>query len=153
MRTRASAGLMAFGPRPFLASCPRAGAVPPVCCSAGRTLLSGPASAQSTAAAGRDSNSAPTPGLDSAPDSEPGLIARAKSLFERGATAYSAGRYFEAIESFTEANDLYPNPQFSFNIAKAYDNLGSHSGALRYYLEYLRRSPEALDRVATEAAP
>lgn len=126
-------------------------------CRSARVLLgwtalciSGPASAQSTAA-GSDVGSAPTSGPDSAPDSEPGLIARAKSLFERGATAYSAGRYYEAIESFTEANHLYPNPQFSFNIAKAYDNLGSHSGALRYYLEYLRRSPEALDRVAIEA--
>jgi tetratricopeptide (TPR) repeat protein len=92
-----------------------------------------------------------TQGLDSAPDSEPGLIARAKSLFARGATAYSAGRYYEAIEIFTEADRLYPNPQFSFNIAKAYDNLGSQSGALRYYLEYLRRSPEALDRLAVES--
>jgi tetratricopeptide (TPR) repeat protein len=89
--------------------------------------------------------------IEAAPDSEPGLIARAKSLFARGATAYSAGRYYEAIEIFTEANRLYPNPQFSFNIAKAYDNLGSHSGALRFYLEYLRRSPEAPDRLAVEA--
>jgi tetratricopeptide (TPR) repeat protein len=96
-------------------------------------------------------SSSVTPAIDDAPDSEPGLVARAKSLFARGATAYSAGRYYEAIEIFTEANRLYPNPQFSFNIAKAYDNLGSRSGALRYYLEYLRRSPEALDRVAVEA--
>lgn len=96
-----------------------------------------------------------TPGttrsIDNVPDAEPGLVARAKSLFARGAAAYGAGRYHEAIEIFTEANRLYPNPQFSFNIAKAYDNLNSHSGALRYYLEYLRRSPEAADRLAIEA--
>jgi tetratricopeptide (TPR) repeat protein len=93
----------------------------------------------------------PTRTIEDAPDSEPGLVARAKSLFGRGASAYSAGRYYEAIEIFTEANRLYPNPQFSFNIAKAYDNLGSPSGALRFYLEYLRRSPEAPDRVSVEA--
>lgn len=103
------------------------------------------------APAGFDSTPGTTRSIDSVPDAEPGLVARAKSLFARGAAAYGAGRYYEAIEIFTEANRLYPNPQFSFNIAKAYDNLNSHSGALRYYLEYLRRSPEAADRLAIEA--
>ena len=104
-----------------------------------------------TAPPGAPALTAAPPATEPASDAEPGLVARAKLLFERGAAAYGAGRYLEAIEIFSETNRLYPNPQLSFNIAKAYDNLGSHSGALRYYLEYLRRSPDALDRVAIEA--
>jgi tetratricopeptide (TPR) repeat protein len=82
---------------------------------------------------------------------EPGAVQRAKALFEKGVAAYSNGRYYEAIEIFTETDRLYPNPQIAFNIAKAYDQLGSKSGSLSYYRDYLRRSPEATDRAAIEA--
>jgi tetratricopeptide (TPR) repeat protein len=82
---------------------------------------------------------------------EPGAVQRAKALFEKGVAAYSTGRYYEAIEIFTETDRLYPNPQIVFNIAKAYDQLGSKSGSLSYYRDYLRRSPEATDRAPIEA--
>jgi len=98
----------------------------------------------------------PPPAPSSAPkadgdDEESGAVRRAKQLFEKGAAAYDAGRYYEAIEIFSETDRLYPDPQLAFNIAKAYDNLGSKSGSLRYYRDYLRRSPEATDRAAVEA--
>ena len=77
---------------------------------------------------------------------EAGAVQRAKVLFEKGVAAYSGGKYYEAIEIFIETDRLYPNPQIAYNIAKAYDQLGSRSGSLRYYRDYLGRSPEATDR-------
>ena len=85
------------------------------------------------------------------PKPEAGAVERAKVLFEKGVAAYSSGRYYEAIEIFAETDRLYPNPQIAFNIAKAYDQLGSKSGSLSYYRDYLRRSPEATDRAPIEA--
>jgi len=79
---------------------------------------------------------------------DPSRVAHAKTLFEKGASAYAAGRYYEAIETFLEVDRLYPNAQLWFNIAKAYDNLGSRPGALRAYREYLRRAPDAPDKDA-----
>jgi tetratricopeptide (TPR) repeat protein len=79
---------------------------------------------------------------------DPARFAHAKALFEKGAAAYAAGRYYEAIELFLEVDRLYPSAQLSFNIAKAYDNLGSRPGALRSYREYLRRAPDAPDKDA-----
>jgi hypothetical protein len=79
---------------------------------------------------------------------DPGRTAHAKALFEKAANAYAAGHYYEAIEGFLELDRFYPNDQLPYNVAKAYDNLGSRPGALRYYREYLRRSPTAADHEA-----
>jgi tetratricopeptide (TPR) repeat protein len=94
---------------------------------------------------------APAPLQASVPASsgdDPARTAHAKALFEKAASAYSGGRYYEAIEDFLEVERVYPNDQLPYNIAKAYDNLGSRPGALRYYRDYLRRSPDAPDREA-----
>jgi tetratricopeptide (TPR) repeat protein len=114
-----------------------------------------PASPQSKSAASRPAATPkpvpisvpPTPGAAE----ESGAVKRARQLFDKGAAAYDLGHYYEAIEIFSETDRLYPNPQLAFNIAKAYDNLGSKSGSLRYYRDYLRRSPDAPDRAAVEA--
>lgn len=95
--------------------------------------------------------SAVPPIAEKLPEPEPGAVQRAKILFEKGVAAYTAGRYYEALEIFSETDRLYPNPQIAFNIAKAYDMLGSASGALRFYRDYLRRAPEASDRAVVEA--
>src|SRR5262249_13937066 len=68
--------------------------------------------------------------------------ARARALFEKGVTAYGEGRYFDAIDIFSEVNRLFPNPQLFFNIAKAYDNLGDAGGALKFYRDYLKNVPQ-----------
>jgi tetratricopeptide (TPR) repeat protein len=90
---------------------------------------------------------APAPPSAAASD-DAGRTAHAKALFEKAANAYAAGHYYEAIETFLELDRFYPNDQVPYNIAKAYDNLGSRPGALRYYREYLRRSPDAADHDA-----
>jgi tetratricopeptide (TPR) repeat protein len=126
-----------------------------VCGLLGLTSLTSLSKAQPTKGAQAKPTPAPaatpapltTPALASeAPGEDPSRMAHAKALFDKGASAYAAGRYYEAIEIFSEVDRLYPNAQLCFNIAKSYDNLGSKPGALRSYREYLRRAPDAQDK-------
>lgn len=72
--------------------------------------------------------------------------ARAQALFERGITAYKEARYKDAIDSFLDAHREYPSPTLSFNAARAYEKMGDNAGALRFYREYLRQTPDATDK-------
>jgi tetratricopeptide (TPR) repeat protein len=69
--------------------------------------------------------------------------AKAKLKYQQGAEAYSAGSYSDAVDLFLEADRLAPSAPLSFNVARAYGNLGDEAGALRWYRDYLRRAPEA----------
>ena len=69
--------------------------------------------------------------------------AQAKLKYQQGADAYSAGSYSNAVDLFLEADRLAPSAPLSFNVARAYGNLGDEAGALRWYRDYLRRDPEA----------
>jgi len=71
--------------------------------------------------------------------------ARGRALYEQGARAYAEARYLRAAELFLEAHRAFPTPQLLFNVGKAYDRAGSASGALSYFRDYLRRSPDAPD--------
>jgi tetratricopeptide (TPR) repeat protein len=75
-----------------------------------------------------------------------------KALAEKhltlGLQLYDKKKYKDAIDSFLEANRLYPSPTLSFNAAKAYEKMGDSAGALRFYRDYLRRKPDASDRAA-----
>ena len=87
----------------------------------------------------------PTRGAAS-PNAEPSLEARraqAKLKYQQGAEAYSAGSYSDAVDFFLEADRLAPSAPLSFNVARAYGNLGDEAGALRWYRDYLRRASEA----------
>ncbi len=80
------------------------------------------------------------------PSSEASVEGRreqAKQHFQAGSAHYSAGRYQRAVREFVEADRLAPSPALSFNIARAYERLSDVSGALRWYRDYLRRSPNA----------
>jgi tetratricopeptide (TPR) repeat protein len=72
--------------------------------------------------------------------------ARAQALFERGITAYKDGRFKDAIDAFLDAHREYPSPTLSFNAARAYEKMGDNAGALRFYREYLRQTPDAADK-------
>jgi tetratricopeptide (TPR) repeat protein len=78
--------------------------------------------------------------------------ARAQVIFGEAVAAYKEGRYFDAIELFLETNRIYPDSKLCFNIARAFEALGNSAGALRYYREYLRRTPAAPDRTDVEAS-
>lgn len=68
---------------------------------------------------------------------------RAKLEFKRGSQLYDAGQYQKAVTAFIAADNLAPSAALSFNIALAYEHLDDTSGALRWYRDYLRRSPSA----------
>jgi len=69
--------------------------------------------------------------------------AAAKSKYQQGAEAYSAGRFKDAVDLFLAADQLAPSAPLSFNIARAYEKLADDAGALRWYRDYLRRNPDA----------
>jgi tetratricopeptide (TPR) repeat protein len=69
--------------------------------------------------------------------------AQAKAKYERGADVYAAGRYKDAVALFLAADKLSPSAPLSFNIGRAEEKLGNTAGALRWYRDYLRRSPNA----------
>ncbi len=87
-----------------------------------------------------------SPAFADPPSSEASVEARrdsAKVKFQRGSELYEAGQYKKAVQAFMEADRLAPSAALSFNIARAYERLDDASGALRWYRDYLRRSPKA----------
>lgn len=89
-----------------------------------------------------------------APSSEAVVESRrehAKLEFKRGSQLYEAGQYRDAVAAFMAADKLAPSAALSFNIALAYEKLDDASGALRWYRDYLRRSPRAPNATSVEA--
>lgn len=76
---------------------------------------------------------------------------RAKLEFKRGSELFSAGQFQKAVTAFMAADRLAPSAALSFNIALAYEQLADTSGALRWYRDYLRRSPRAPNAAAVQA--
>jgi tetratricopeptide (TPR) repeat protein len=76
---------------------------------------------------------------------------RAKLEFKRGSDLFSAGQYQKAVTAFMAADRLAPSAALSFNIALAYEKLADTSGALRWYRDYLRRSPHAPNAATVQA--
>lgn len=70
---------------------------------------------------------------------------RARELFLQGVAQYRAGKFYEAVEIFLQTQRIYPDTQLSFNVARAYENLGNASAALRYYRDYLRQADRPSD--------
>jgi tetratricopeptide (TPR) repeat protein len=76
---------------------------------------------------------------------------QAKGEFAKGVGHYRAGRYTQAVDAFLEADQLAPSPALSYNIARAYERLNDDAAALRWYRDYLRRSPSAKNAAEVEA--
>jgi tetratricopeptide (TPR) repeat protein len=81
----------------------------------------------------------------------PDARSAAKARYEAGVAAYREGRYRDAIEQFLEADRLAPSAAFSFNIARAYSQASDAPNALRWYRDYLRRSPGAANAAEVKA--
>lgn len=75
----------------------------------------------------------------------------ARIVYERAAQAYGERRYADAIVLFRQADRLRPKPAFDFNIGLAYEDMGNPARALESYRSYLRRAPDAPDRLAVDA--
>ncbi len=72
---------------------------------------------------------------------------RARVLFQQGVASYRDGKFYEAVAIFLQTQRIYPDTQLCFNIARAYENLGNGSAALRYYRDYLRQADRPSDGV------
>ena len=70
---------------------------------------------------------------------------QARVLFQQGVAAYRDGKFYEAVAIFLQTQRVYPDTQLCFNIARAYENLGNASAALRYYRDYLRQADRPSD--------
>lgn len=103
------------------------------CCSLLLSCVLGVAGA----AHAQDTGAAPDPA------SEAGKRAEGKARYERGAEAYSAGRFKDAIELFLQADALAPSAALSFNIARACEKIGDDASSLQWYRDFRRRAPEA----------
>lgn len=81
----------------------------------------------------------------SAPDptTEAGKQAEGKARYERGAEAYSAGRFKDSIDLFLQADALAPSAALSFNIGRAYEKIGDEAASLQWYRDFRRRDPAA----------
>lgn len=74
----------------------------------------------------------------------------AKLVYEQAARAYEEHHYSDAIRLFQRADVLKPNPAFDFNIGLAYEDMGDPARALASYRSYVRRLPNAPDRVEVD---
>ncbi len=70
-------------------------------------------------------------------------VDQAKAHYERGAQAYAAGRFKDAIDLFLQADALAPSAALSFNIARAYEKIGDDTASLQWYRDFRRRAPDA----------
>jgi tetratricopeptide (TPR) repeat protein len=77
------------------------------------------------------------------PSSEAGKRAEGRVRYERGAAAYAAGRFRDAIDLFLQADALAPSAALSFNIARSYEKNGDDASTLQWYRDFRRRDPES----------
>jgi tetratricopeptide (TPR) repeat protein len=75
----------------------------------------------------------------------------AKEKFDQGVAAYKEQRYQDAVKLFMEADAMSPSSALSFNVARAFEKLEDISGALRWYRDFLRRSPQASNAAEVRA--
>jgi len=83
---------------------------------------------------------AQTPAPD--PTTVEGKQAEGKARYQKGAQAYSQGRFKDAIDLFLQADALAPSAPLSFNIARSYEKIGDGAAALQWYRDFRRRAPE-----------
>lgn len=86
---------------------------------------------------------AQTSGSAPDPTTPEGKQAEGKARYERGAEAYAAGRFKDAIDLFLQADALAPSAALSFNIARAYEKIADDAATLQWYRDFRRRAPDA----------
>src|SRR5262249_37313161 len=70
----------------------------------------------------------------------------AKRHFERGEKLFALGKFDDALEEYQKAFDAKPLPDFLYNIAQCYRNLGNYEEAIFSFKKYLKLSPDAPDK-------
>ncbi len=79
-----------------------------------------------------------------------GVDEEARSLFEAGRTAFSHGRFDDALEHFTRAHELSGRHELIFNIAVCLDRLRRDAEAAAAFRSYLDEMPDAENRGEVE---
>lgn len=72
---------------------------------------------------------------------------RSRDLYDLGDSHYAAGRYEDAATAFEDGFDLFPHPNFLFNLGNTYERMGDYEKAADFLRRYLE-SPEAEDVVS-----
>ncbi len=88
----------------------------------------------------------------------PGPVARAdaplgknaKKHYELGQKLYKAADHAGALASFVKVYKLNPMPVMLFNIARCHEEMGHRTEAIKYYLLYLEKEPEAKNKSVVE---
>jgi tetratricopeptide (TPR) repeat protein len=78
------------------------------------------------------------------------LEEEARGLFEAGSSAYSGGRYEEAVGHFQRSYELSGRPELLYNIATAAERARQDEAALRAYEQFLERVPDTDRRAQVE---
>ncbi len=73
-------------------------------------------------------------------------VVESKNQFEKGAAAFQAGRYQEALDAFDKAYELNPLAEFKFNQAASLEKLGRPYAAADRLQGYLDAKPGAKDK-------
>jgi tetratricopeptide (TPR) repeat protein len=73
-------------------------------------------------------------------------VVESRKEFEKGAAAFQAGRYQEALDAFDKAYELNPLAEFKFNQAACLEKLGRPYAAANKFQEYLEGKPGAKDK-------
>ncbi|MCP4674859.1 MAG: tetratricopeptide repeat protein [Deltaproteobacteria bacterium] len=77
--------------------------------------------------------------------------AEAKALYIDGKTHFQAGKYNEALASFTASYNLSNEPNLLFNLGITSERLGDRERAIAYYEVYLEELPNAPDAAEVKA--
>lgn len=75
---------------------------------------------------------------------------QAKNHYEKATRFYDVGRYKEAIDEYQAAYLLIEDPALLYNIAQAYRLWDKPEEAVRFYRNYLRKSPDAPNHAYVE---
>lgn len=74
----------------------------------------------------------------------------ARQHFDAGSKLYDLGKYRDAAHEYEEAYQAKSDPALLFNIGQAYRAAGNNGEAVTAYKSYLRRVPDAPNRVEVE---
>ncbi|MDB4957138.1 MAG: hypothetical protein JWO36_4707, partial [Myxococcales bacterium] len=74
----------------------------------------------------------------------------AKRHFERGEKLFALGKFDESLDEYQKAFDAKPIPDFLYNIAQCYRNLGDYDQAIFSFKKFLKLEPDAPNRESVE---
>lgn len=81
----------------------------------------------------------------------PETLAKARASFEIAERAYRVGDFEIALANYRRAYELYPRPEFLFNIGQSQRSLEQWRDAIFSFELYLRDASDAPDRAEVQA--